>query len=475
MKTAVARLVHPGFWFGKTPWQEAVQLAQRGVGGFCLYGGSRQEVAAFTAAIRKESPLPYLLISADYEDGLGRWLPDEPLLPSNMALGAGADPSLAFEKGFLTACQARRLGVDWVFAPVVDLADNPLNPIVNTRSFGAEPQPLITLAKAFLDGLKKGGVLNSLKHFPGHGDTTTDSHLALPVLSKTKTQLLSRELIPFQTLLPLADSVMLGHLLLPQIDPQHPASLSKILIDGLLRRELHYGGCILTDALLMKAIGDEKQAAWQALQAGADLLLIPQDPMALISFLESKSIPAEILSRALSHQETLCDRMAHAPRLPAQDPSAASRLNRCTAQKALVALGNVGPLKPGQTVHYMEIGKDGEISAQPLLDVLRRHQIKVLPYRGEETDYLLVLCLRRYQAFRGKIALESADTLRLQEALQHAKTSCGVLLGSPWALPAQIKMQSKLFTFSPAPEFQETAAEVLLGKRKATGKAPVTL
>ena len=469
----IARLVHPGFWFDKPPLDDALALAKQGVGGFCLYGGTRQQVADFSAAVRRVSPLDYLLISADYEDGLGRWLPDAPLLPSNMALGAANDEALAFEKGFLTARQARSLGVDWVFAPVLDLADNSLNPIVNTRSFGKDPQAVIRLGRAFLNGLKTGGVLNSLKHFPGHGDTTTDSHLALPVLHKTLAQLQGRELIPFEALLPQADSVMLGHLLLPEIDKTNPASLSPEIADKMLRQQFQYDGCVLTDALLMKAIGDEKQAARKALEAGADILLVPQDPFSLLDFLEKEHITPEIVSRSHTHQNALCAKIKNAGVRPTQQVAFSSTdFSYRTAQKAITLCGTLPILSAGQTVHYLILGADGKISARPLLDALKNQQIKLEPF-DTKADHLLVISLRRYQAFQGKIALEDADRYRLKNALKTTSKATAVLLASPWALPADISLHAKLFTFSPAPEFQETAAEILLGHRVPHGKMPV--
>ena len=470
-----ARLIHPGFWFDKTPMEDALKLARLGVGGFCLYGGTRQQVAAFTEAVRNVSPLKYMLISADYEDGLGRWLPDAPLLPSNMALGAADDETLAFEKGFLTAKQARSLGVDWVFAPVLDLADNPLNPIVNTRSFGHDPQQVIRLGRAFLNGLTKGGALSSLKHFPGHGDTTTDSHVALPVLSKTLSQLQARELVPFQALLPFTDSVMLGHLLLPQLDAENPASLSPQIADELLRQQLHYDGCVLTDALLMKAIGDEKQAATKALQAGVDILLVPQDPFSLLDFLEKENISPHRLARAYARQDSLCAKARSAgPRPSQQTAFAPSDFSYRTAQKAITQRGTLPTISAGQTIHYIHIGADGKTSIEPFLNALKKQGIKVQPFNGQ-ADSLVVLCTRRYQAFAGKIALEQTDTERLQDALKHTRCAVAVLLASPWALPAYAKFQGILWTFSPAPEFQETAVEILLGNRKAAGMLPVTL
>ena len=113
-------------------------------------------------------------------------------MPSNISLGAAGNPDFAYKKGYITACQARTLGVNWVFAPVVDLADTPQNPIVNTRSFGADPKLVSKLARAFMLGLEDGGCLNSLKHFPGHGSTQSDSHLTLPFINKTLAQLESR-------------------------------------------------------------------------------------------------------------------------------------------------------------------------------------------------------------------------------------------------------------------------------------------
>ena len=414
-----------------------------------------------------------MIISADYEDGLGRWLPDAPLLPSNMALGAANDEDLAFEKGFITARQARSLGVDWVFAPVLDLADNALNPIVNTRSFGKDPAQVIKLGRAFLTGLKKGGVLGCIKHFPGHGDTTTDSHVALPVLHKTKQQLLARELVPFQALLKETDSVMLGHLLLPKIDEKYPTSLSPA-ITGLLRNDWKYDGCLLTDALLMKAIGDEKQAALQALQNGVDILLVPQDPAELIDFLEAQKIPAQLILQALSRQENLFKRLPKTPRPAPEEAFAPTDFVSRTAQKAVTLSGTLTPVKPGQMVQYLLVGEDGKTSANVFLETLEKNGVKMEKFAGQ-ADYLLVISLRRYQAFSGQIALVKQEEEQVKKAVASSKQATSILLASPWALPPDWTGQAQLLTFSPAPEFQQTAAEILLGKRPALGTLPVSL
>jgi len=469
MKTA--RLVHPGFWFGKTPLQNALQLAKRGVGGFCLYGGTKDEIARFTQAVRQASPLPYLLISADYEDGLGRWVPDAPLLPSNLSIGAANDENLAFEKGFLTATQARSLGVDWVFAPVLDLANNPLNPIVNTRAFGQDPQAVVRLAGAFLDGLKKGGALNSVKHFPGHGDTATDSHLALPVLHKTLEELKSLELKPFEALLAKADSVMAGHLLLPEIDKTAPASLSQIILKKLLREKMKYHGCVLTDALLMKAIGNEQQAALQALRAGVNILLVPENPNALIDFLETQEIAPEVLAHSEQIQNALCAQVSNQPRPTQMQAFAPTDLNAKTAQKALVQQGPVTALQAGETAAYLEIGNTANYSAAPFLETLKNAGVNVQPYPAP-AKHLIILCFRRYQAFRGNVVLDDEEQRTLQTAVKKYEFAHAVLLASPWALRGVINTQTTLYTFCPAPEFQAQAARVLLGEQTANGRFP---
>ena len=469
----INRLVHPGFWFGKTPQEEALQLARMGVGGFCLYGGTRAEVAALTQALRAASPHKRILISADYEDGLGRWLPDAELLPSNLALGAADDTALAEEKGFLTARQAKSIGVDWVFAPVVDLADHPQNPIVNTRSFGADPQKVTRLAGAFMDGLAKGGALNSLKHFPGHGNTATDSHLALPVLLSTKQHILTHELVPFQQLLNKADAVMVGHLLVPTLDEQYPASVSHTLMTDLLKKQMGFAGCVCTDALGMKALGDEKKAALKAFLAGAHILLVPEKPFELLDFLNKQTLPPALLEQAMQQQNFLC---ARADEVPCTTQAAAfgpTDFSARTAHKALTLLGAPLTLTAGETLYYLSVGNDEHLSQEPFLQALQQHHIKTEAFNGQEGK-LAVLCWRRYQAYKGKIGLDEQEIQQVKQALQNHPHSIAISFANPWTVD-NIPCRGKLFAFSPAPAYQQAAADVLAGKLTPQGKMPVLL
>lgn len=469
----VARMVFPGFWFGKTPEEEALELARLGVGGFCLYGGTKTAVATLTRKLRAASPLPRILIAADYEDGLGRWLPDAELLPSNLALGAADDEALAFEKGFITAREALRIGVDWVFAPVVDLANNPGNPIVNTRSFGADPQQVIRLAKAFMKGLNQGGALNCLKHFPGHGNTTTDSHLAMPVVTETLSLLKSTSLLPFQELLPQADSVMIGHLLVPALDDKTPASLSKAVIHDLLQREFGFSRCICTDALLMKALGDEKEAALQALDAGAHVLLVPEKPFELIEFLKTQVFPDEMLKHIQHVLNGLCAQADELAATAQKTPISPVDFSSRTARQALVQTGFIPAIDPGETVHFLEIGNDENLSSVPFFDTLRAYGVVTEPFQTE-AEYLIILFWRRYKPFSGKIGLEEDEKARVLSAVQHAQHSVLICFANPW-MASEVPTDGKLFAFSTSPLFQQAAAECLMGEFEPHGKLPINL
>ena len=471
----INRLVFPGFWFGKTSEEEALSLARSGVGGFCLYGGTKATVAMLTRKLRAASPLPRILIAADYEDGLGRWLSDAPLLPSNLALGAAGEEQLAYEKGFITARQAVQIGVDWVFAPVVDLANNPNNPIVNTRSFGENPQQVVSLASAFMKGLAAGGALNCLKHFPGHGNTTTDSHLAMPVVTETRAQLEETSLLPFQQLLPLADSVMVGHLLVPALDEVNPASVSKIIIHDLLQRQLQFSRCVCTDALLMKALGDEKQAALQALDAGAHILLVPQKPQELIEFLQKQVFADETLLSAERILNQLCaqsDELAAGAQKLSLDPE---EFTMRTARKALVPLGHFPPVEPGDTVHLLDIGNDEQISSAPFVNTLQAYGISTKEFKDPaRTDTLIILFWRRYKPFSGKIGLTEEETALVNHAVQNVRRTLLICFANPFAAN-HVETGGQLLAFSPSPIFQQAAAECVMGMFEPVGKLPMSL
>ena len=294
LRQRAAQLVMP--WIGGEYWpldhagmQAALALAvDQEVGGFVLgIGQSPHDVAEKLNTLQRGARLP-LLIAADLESGPAMRFRGGTAFPGNMALGATGRELDAYQVGRVTALEGRAIGIHWDFAPVVDVNNNPLNPIINTRSFGEDPRQVADLGTAFVRGLEEHGMMATAKHFPGHGDTGTDSHIAVPVIAADRERLDSLELAPFRALVRAGvNAVMTAHVAVPALtgEASLPATLSPVVLDTVLRRQLGFRGLVVTDALNMGAIVARygaAQAAVLALKAGADILLMPADPAAAI-------------------------------------------------------------------------------------------------------------------------------------------------------------------------------------------------
>ena len=270
-------------------------LLVEGVGGVILLGGSAAELRLRTSQLLSWAQQP-LLLCADVEEGVGQRFAGASWLPPPLGVGQihRRDPQGAIELakryGSCTGREAKAIGLNWVLGPVCDVNNNPANPVINVRAWGEDPETVAELATAFIQGVQGEGVLACAKHFPGHGDTAEDSHLNLPVLPHRRERLDAIELPPFrQAIAAGVASVMTAHLLLPELDPERPATLSPRVLTGLLRQELAFDGLVVTDALVMEAIAARYgagEAAVLALEAGADLVLMPADPWQAIGAIE---------------------------------------------------------------------------------------------------------------------------------------------------------------------------------------------
>ena len=256
----------------------AVFLRDNGIRAVCLFRGNMTDaaqLARLTADLRAVLG-PEALIAIDQEGGAvvrSTWVPAP---PAAMGLGAADDEDLARRTGAAVARAIRALGFNWNFAPVLDLNNNPHNPVIAERSFGADPVRAGQLAAAWMAGSASEGVACCVKHFPGHGDTSVDSHRDLPTVDKPRAELDAFELAPFRAAAPVAPAVMTAHIVYPAIDPDNPATMSPAILDGILRQEWHYEGVIITDGMDMHAIAGRYgvgNAAVRALAAGADMVM----------------------------------------------------------------------------------------------------------------------------------------------------------------------------------------------------------
>lgn len=284
------------------------QVEDNHVGGIILFRGPVYESVVLVNRMQNLARYP-LLISSDLEAGSGMRFDDTVNLPWNMAVGATDNPEYARRQGAVTAREARALGVQQIYAPVADVNNNAANPVINVRSYGEDPAAVGRFVAAFVEGVQANGVIATAKHFPGHGDTATDSHRGLPEIDVSRERLNAIELVPFRAAVKSGvGSVMTGHIGMPQVDPTAviplprdvklkpidtdeagevvveqgtmPTTLSPVM-NGILRRDLGFAGLIVTDAMSMSGLTlyfTQEEASVRALEAGADLLLKPADP-----------------------------------------------------------------------------------------------------------------------------------------------------------------------------------------------------
>ena len=278
--------------------------------GAFVYYNQPYEAAMLINQLQRESRLP-LIFSADFERGVSMRLNGSTVFPHAMAFGATGNTDYAKKFGAITAQEARAVGVEWNFFPDADVNSNPANPIINTRSFGEDPQEVSKMVVAYIEGAKANGMLTTAKHFPGHGDTATDSHLGLARVTGDRQRLNSVELPPFEAAIKAGvDSIMVAHVTVPSLepDPNRVATTSPAIVTGLLKQQLGFKGLVITDALDMGGLtrlyqNDIGRAAVEAFKAGNDMLLIPADLdasyNAMLKAVKSGEIPRSRLDESV--------------------------------------------------------------------------------------------------------------------------------------------------------------------------------
>ena len=489
-------------------------LDDLGVGGFILFGGDERTTKRLEALKRPGRGPAAIgpIISSDLERGLGQQVKGGTNLPPLMALGASRDAALAQAAGALTGREARAVGIDWVFAPVLDLADLADNPIIQARAFGSDPALVTELGVAWAKGLEQEDVVSCAKHFPGHGGTTQDSHDALPRVARTREVLEARDLAPFHAAAAHVRSFMTAHVAYPALAKgDSPATVEPRITEAYLRKAWRYDGIVSTDALIMSGLlkatdGDEGKAAVLALEAGCDVLLYPKDPRAVVrsiaAWARTNGQPArarlqDAVGRVLhlKRQLGLAGPAHHrAPRRSpgaAADPTAGARLAQQIAEAAVTRLGATHPpLGKGHKVLVVTIDDDG--AENPGLDVVLELQPRVGETRATTlgpdatdaqrtralglvagVDRVVATVLCRTRAWKGRAGLAPAHAASLR-ALGAAKVPLTVVgLCSPYVLGGACPKGSEaLLVYGDDVASQRAAAATLLGAA-APGTLPV--
>jgi len=469
--------------------------------------------AVLANQMQAKSKLP-LLIASDFERGTPMRLDEGTSFPTAMAVAAGGDLKDAYTMGKITALEARAIGVHWVYAPDSDVNNNPGNPIINTRSFGENPQRVAEFVSEFIRGVQENGALATAKHFPGHGDTSADSHIDLPVISVNRERLENLELVPFRAAITAGvDTIMTGHLSVPALepDPSTPATLSRHILTDLLRKQLDFQGLVVTDAMDMGGITVRYapgEAAVRAVVAGADCVLMPPVPDAAFEALQGAVKSGRISKERLD--ESVRRILRAKARLGLQqnrlvDVNALNhKFGSVAWQKEAQEISDRGVTLLRDTPHRLPL--DGTKPARALLLALYSDP---QPYPGEDLERELRARFDSVTALRADTRFVNASVLRLpppdsydiavvaffvrvsdrkgnidvpaeQAALaeQVYKTGKPVItlgLGSPYAIERFPQAETWLGAFGICDVTQISAARSLFGEIPVRGHLPVTV
>jgi beta-N-acetylhexosaminidase len=492
------------------------------VGGYHLLGDVNTlhepaGVALMLNHLQEMAKLP-LWITADFEGGVGYRFTGATRLPRAMAMGATGNPDLAYQAGRITAEEARAIGFHVNFYPVVDVNNNARNPIINIRSFGGDPELVSKMARAYIRGAQSAGVMATAKHFPGHGDTSTDSHMELPTIDIDMARLEQIELPPFRAAIAEGvGGVMSAHIALPRIDAANlPATLSPKILTGVLRDQLHFNGVIFTDALNMRGVAahyPEGEAAVRALQAGADILLYPpsveQAFNAVKRAVEAGDIkPSRIdesVRRILAAKQRLgLDKNRFADLSKVGQVLGSSEHQQMAQQIIDNAVTLVRDnkkalplrLRPEQKVLFITLvdNNEGWHSWGPgrvfLQGLMKRHANTANVYVSDKTspaefdllkklaafsDVVIVNGFIRVAAYKGSIDLSEGEINLLKDFSAMDKPFVFVLYGSPYMLTFVPELPNYILTYEYYPAAEEAALKAVLGEIEFKGRLPIEL
>ncbi|MBW3552504.1 MAG: serine hydrolase [Gemmatimonadetes bacterium] len=499
-------------------------IRDAGVGGVIVSIGQPLALAEKLNRFQRMAKVP-LLVATDMEHGPGQRLAGGVLLPWGsdlgggtdfppvMAIGAAGDPALAYELGRVTAVEGRAVGIHLDFAPVLDVNNNPANPIINTRSYGEDPAAVARLGAAQIRGLQENGMLATAKHFPGHGDVSDDSHLTPLILRIGAARADSVELVPFRAAIAEdVAAVMSAHIAFPALtgDSTRPATLSPRMMDSLLVGELGFGGLVVTDALNMGAIVEAygpEEAALLAVDAGADILLQPMDPLRTVDALTAAVAAGRVSEARLDrsvrkileakartglHLDREIDLEAVAERVGSR---AHERAARDIARRGITLARDrdgLVPLRsaPGRvlTITYTDdvdpfagrafhtalaggVPRIDRVLIQPgapaaVLDGVAR--------RAASADLVVLVSEVRVRSSKGSVAIEE-PVAALFRTIARSRPTVLVSFGSPYVLQQVPDVGSYLLGWGRDRSSHEAAAGALLGRAPITGRLPIAI
>jgi beta-N-acetylhexosaminidase len=512
--------------FGGSEPMPALMLNPSYGGGSASRKGDPYAAAALLNRLQRESDVP-LLATADFEGGVGYMMTGATRLPRAMAIAAARDPDLAFRAGKVSAEEGRALGVSVDFYPIVDVNNNARNPIINIRSFGEDVLLVSEMAQAYIRGIDAGGMISTAKHFPGHGDTATDTHLGLAVIEHPRSRLDQVELPPFRAAIDAGvGAVMSSHIALPALDPAMvpgsaqplptPATLSRPILTGLLREQLKFDGLIYTDSMSMFAISQNvapDRAAALAVKAGADQVLHSPDDDAAFRGIKAAvtagDIPEAQITRSVERVLTMKASMGlhvnRAADLGAIDSRLGTREHQETASelnaRAITLIKderNQVPFAPPaaanilylSVIDYASGWREGVPSRTFLPELKKRwpnvtgvevsdrtsaDQFDLVRSLARRADAIVASVFVRIASYSGRMDISDRQVALLEELAGQSRPFVTVLFGNPYTATALPKLPTMLLTYESYDGIELAAFRALVGDAPIHGKLPISL
>jgi beta-N-acetylhexosaminidase len=484
-----------------------------GNAGIYGFGSSTVDTAEYINGLQRLAKLPLMFIST-MEAGVGSRFTDATRLPQNMALGAGRKPELSYAKGKALISEARAIGIPFVFIPSVDVNYEPNNPIINIRAFSDDPELVAAMGTAQVRGIQENGGLACAKHFPGHGRTDRDTHLELETLEVSRQELVETDLVPFKAVIDAGvAAIMSAHIAVPALDDGKiiPATLSKNILTGLLRKDLGFDGIIVTDAMRMEAISKyykHDEAAVLAFQAGADLILADDVPLSingLLKAIKNGDISIERLDAsvrkmlaATMKQGLFENRFVDVPAVLSKlkTPNAVETAKEI-AENAVTLVRNEGgsvPLSPDKIkkASFLVIADEAEWDdAEVFAKEIRKTtpEADIILWQGETESGIVdsiaaktakgapLVCAvyAQMRPFKGDSSFSDTGEAIIRKATEGRDDVILISFGNPYILTDLPHVAAYIATFDPAPVSQIAAKDVLTGDLTPTGKLPITI
>ncbi|HXG84358.1 MAG TPA: glycoside hydrolase family 3 N-terminal domain-containing protein [Pyrinomonadaceae bacterium] len=512
------------------------QIVENKVGGITVFVGGVYETVHLVNRMQEAAKIP-LLISADFETGVGMRFDETINFPWNMAIAATGNIDFARRQGEITAREARALGVQWNFAPTSDVNNNADNPVINVRSYGENSEEVARFASAFMSGLQSQNVLATAKHFPGHGDTAVDSHRGLPIINLPKSRLEQIELVPFKSLIDNGvGSIMIAHISLPQIDPTEvkplkesikasytesevvsqnatiPSTLSPVVVSGMLRKELGFDGLIVTDAMDMSGLTiyfNQDEAAVRAVLAGADVILKPANTDAAIrgikeavasgrisqerlnesarkvlawkyqlGLTEQKITPIEQIDRIVSNPQTrqLSDEIASAAMTLVKDEGKTLPLSKGRKAVVLCITNGEDRFSAGNTFAG-ELRRLGLNTERIVIDERSTaKEVQEAIEKAKNAEIVVAGLFGRVRSgAKNSVGLPETGAQVLKTVLRNNPNTINVSFGNPYLLRGFPEMKTYAVAYGDMTSLQRAAARALMGEIDFKGKLPITV